>query len=187
MNVMQEWTHDISMMQQSVLIAAVRGPDGVTKYHPSKYLLRWYRRCVMLSAMDGTVLTDPISENGGSFTGPSVTQTFVLGADRPRFIANGIPNAKLRETVWDALDDSAGEYLKHLDEVPHHYQLHFMHAVEIVGYKHPDRDIASWFYNLYVRIVADMHLQPETEEQLDFRLGDSREQWLSVADPATRT
>lgn len=184
---MQKWTSEISMMQQSVLIAAVRGPDGVTKYHPSKYLLRWYRRCVMLSAMDGAVLDDPCSENGGSFTGPSVALTEILGPTAPRFVANGIPNAKLRETFWEALDDSAGEYLKHLDEVPHHYQLHFMHAVEIVGYKHPDETIRLWFRRLYERIVLDMHLRPESEEDLDFRLGDSREQWLSVADPATRT
>jgi len=43
-------------MQQSVLLTAVRGPDGLPKYHSSKYLLRWYRRCILLSAMDGRVL-----------------------------------------------------------------------------------------------------------------------------------
>ncbi|SDF30085.1 hypothetical protein SAMN04488105_116128 [Salipiger thiooxidans] len=29
-------------------------------------------------------------------------------------------------------------YLQSLDELPHHFQLHFMHAAEIIGYKHPD-------------------------------------------------
>lgn len=58
-------------MQQTVLLTSIRGPDGVAKYHKVKYLLRWLRRCVLLSAMDGKVLGNPYDSNGGSFTGPS--------------------------------------------------------------------------------------------------------------------
>lgn len=211
-SVLQPWVEDLSMMQQSVLLTAVRGPDALPKYHPSKFLLRWYRRCTLLSAMDGCVLADPVSENGGSFTGPSVvrTETYNLhplsSASGPRVgfaavgslrdrsswaapghFSYGQPAPTSRDTAMEAMNDWVEAYLRGLDEVPHHYQLHFMHAVEIVGYKHPDFDIGLWWNQLYVRLARDMHLHIEPEEELDERLGDSREAWLEYADPATRT
>jgi hypothetical protein len=163
--VTQAWTHRLSMMQQSVLLTAVRGPDGLPKYGPVKMLLRWYRRCVLLSAMDRAVLKDPICEGGGSFTGPSIG-----------FHVDG----------WeDVMDTIVGRYMRELDAVPHHFQMHLMHAVQILGYKHPEPLIRGWWLGVYTRLVEDMHLRPESETDLDRRLGDSREQWLERADPAT--
>ena len=72
-----------------------------------------------------------------------------------------------------------------LDELPHHFQMHFIHAAEILGYKHPDADTRVWWLTTYTRLVHDLHLWPETEEQLDLRLGDNREQWLARNDKAT--
>ncbi|MGH6753369.1 MAG: hypothetical protein ACREDP_14485, partial [Bradyrhizobium sp.] len=65
------------------------------------------------------------------------------------------------------------------------FQLHFLHAAEIVGYKHPDLQIRGWWHNTYLRLVHDMHLWPETEAQMDSRLGDDRSGWLARNDPAT--
>jgi hypothetical protein len=170
-SVLQPWVQSLTFMQQTVLLTAIRGPDGVGKYHASKYLLRWFRRCILLSALDGRVLTDPIEDAGGSFTGPSVGPG-LYGIDYalpwPELIQHRVDN-----------------YMQTLDELPHHFQMHFMHAAEIIGYKHPDELIRNWWRWLYRRLVADLHLEPETEEQLDRRLGDSREQWLASADPAT--
>lgn len=164
----QEWTHALSVMQQSVLLGAIRGPDGLPKYGSVKNLLRWYRRCVLISAMDGKVLDNPFDSNGGSFTGPSIE---VCHAP---------------DGAWEAaMDGIVGQYLRDLDAIPHHFQLHLLHAAEIVGYKHPDPRIRSWWCGVYHRLVHDMHLWPETPEQLDRRLGDSRTQWLERADPAT--
>lgn len=126
-SVLQDWVQGLPMMQQTVLLTAVRGPDGLPKYHATKWVLRWYRRCILLSAMDGRVLADPVEPNGGSFTGPSCT------------------------------------------------------------YKHPDDEVRTWWHQVYLRLVHDMHLWPETAEQLDDRLGDSRSGWLRRADPATLT
>src|SRR4051794_40210232 len=123
-SVLQEWTADLPMMQQTVLLTAVRGPDGLPKYHPSKYVLRWYRRCVLLSAMDGRVLTDPVEPNGGSFTGPALTPS--PGAHRYRCTPD--------ERWCQGMNERIDNYLQSLDEVPHHFQLHLMHAVEILGY-----------------------------------------------------
>lgn len=165
MSVLQTWVEQLPMMQQTVLLTAVRGPDGLPKYHPTKFVVRWYRRCILLSALDGKVLTDPTDPNGGSFTGPSAFKA---------------------EIDWTLqMDQRLGEYLRSLDEVPHHFQMHLLHAVEIVGYKHPDEYIRDWWHRVYLRLVHDMHLWPETEEQLDERLGDSRDGWLARGDVAT--
>lgn len=167
--VTQPWVHGISMMQQSVLLAAVRGPDGLAKYGGgAKMLLRWFRRCILLSAMDKRVLRDPIEPNGGSFTGPSL--------DGPDDVDH-----------WsERMQVHVNDYLRQLDALPHHWQMHFMHAIEIVGYKHPDHEIRHFWRQVYLRLVHDMHVWPETEEQLDERLGDSRSGWLKRADPATK-
>ena len=77
------------------------------------------------------------------------------------------------------------DYLRSVDALPHHYQMHFMHAVEILGYKHPRVDVRLFWNRLYLRLVNDFHLHPETEAELDERLGDTRAGWLKRADPAT--
>lgn len=166
--VTQEWVHGLSMMQQTVLLTAVRGPDGIGKYHPVKYLLRWFRRCTLYSAMDHRVLATPFEEGGGSFTGKSY--------DPAR-------HGTVQVNTW--MDDLVSEYLRSLDELPHHFQMHFMHAAEIVGYKHPDAKTREWWARTYLRLVHDLHLWPETEEQMDRRLGDDHEQWLARNDAAT--
>lgn len=167
--VTQTWCHAIPFMQQTVLLTAVRGPDGIPKYHPCKFLLRWFRRCSLVSSLDGCVLTTPFEPGGGSFMGPS------FDAARGGFDGHWPPE----------MDDQVSEYLRALDELPHHFQLHFLHAAEIVGYKHPDRQIRAWWLKTYHRLVHDMHLWPETEEQMDLRLGDDRAGWLARNDVAT--
>lgn len=166
--VTQSWCHAIPFMQQTVLLTAVRGPDGIAKYHPCKYLLRWFRRCTLVSSLDGIVLTTPTQEAGGSFMGKSFDPDPVYAGH------------------WDnQLDLLVGDYLKALDELPHHFQLHFMHAAEIVGYKHPDPLIRASWHSIYLRLAHDMHLWEETEEQMDARLGDDRAAWLARNDKAT--
>jgi hypothetical protein len=67
--------------------------------------------------------------------------------------------------------------LQRVDELPHHFQLHFMHAAEILGYKHPDVNIRLWWKEVYLRLVNDMHLFPEREHEMDERLGDTYDGW----------
>jgi hypothetical protein len=169
MIVTQEWTHRLKLMQQTVLLTAIRGPDGVAKYHPSKYMLRWYRRCVLLGALDQNVFDNPYDPRGGSFTGPS------YGEGEP-----------LAREWYTPMQQVFNKYLQSLDELPHHFQLHFMHAAEIVGYKHPDALIRDWWNYVYRELANDMHLEPETEEAMDFRLGDSEAQWRAKSSEATQ-
>lgn len=154
--VLQDWVCELSMMQQSVLITACRGPDGLKKNHIAKRLCRWLRRCFLISAFDKCVIDNPHDQGGGSFTGPSTN------GDCP--------------TMTHVLT----EYLKHIDEVPHHFHLHLIHAAEILGYLHPDIKIASWWLYAYERIVKDAHLNIESAQQMFKRLGDSEKNWLAA-------
>ena len=155
-------------MQQSVLLTAVRGPDNTEKYHTVKFLLRWYRRCILHSAFAGKVITNPWEEDGGSFTGTSY-----------KYTGRGYHD-------WEVeMNKILHDYVKTLDVLPYHFQVHFMHCAEILGYKHPDERIAAWWYDVYQRLVEDMHLWPETKEQMESRLGDTLDGWLKRSDPAT--
>ena len=171
-SVLQPWVEELTMMKQTVLLSAIRGPDGVEKYDPSKLLLRWYRRCVLRSALlRGGTIDNPYDQLvGGSFMGPSIT----LPADRVE--------------LWPEMMqvDVVGSYLRVLDMIPHHFQLHLLHGAEIIGYKHPVPLIRGWWHRTYLRLVSDMHLFPETEGHLDLRLGDDREAWASRTDEALR-
>ena len=170
-SVLQDWVCDLTFMQQSVLIAAVRGPDGIRKDHPVKVLCRWFRRCFLISAFDKRTLLDPYEPGGGSFTGPCR-----VPADQTDHM-----------TVWVVdIAHALDIYLRCTDEIPHHFQLHFMHAAEILGYKHPERWIREWWSFVYQRIVNDAHLHPETEAEMDKRLGDREVDWRAREEVTAR-
>lgn len=48
--VFQDWMLQLSMQQQSVLVLACRGPDGVGKFHPTKQVVARYRATVLKAA-----------------------------------------------------------------------------------------------------------------------------------------
>ncbi|MEO1092143.1 MAG: hypothetical protein AAFX81_16060 [Pseudomonadota bacterium] len=163
----QRWVQALPIMQQSVLFSAIRGPDGVRKHHPVKALLRWYRRCVLLSAFDGRALDSPFEAGGGSFTGPFTTQ------HARAFVA---PHLDLPDVV-SAFDRMRAVYLEYVDELPHHFQLHFMHAAQIVSVHHPREATAKWWRDFYLMIVNDAHLHPETDQKMNERLSDFPGAW----------
>lgn len=161
--VLQDWVLRLPYMQQSVLVSAVRGADNLPKEHPSKAINRWLRRCFMLSAFDGHPLLRPDLPGGGSFTGPSINLpgTGTLTDDQ----------------CWSAMKQVAEDYFRTVDELPHHYQLHVLHAAEILGYKHPDDWCRQWWWEFYRVYVNKLHLYPEPEPVMDKRLGDRPRDW----------
>jgi hypothetical protein len=80
----------------------------------------------------------------------------------------------------DCLNKLVKEYLNDVDSTPHHFHMHLTHAAEILGYKHPDENIRKGWQDFYFRAARDAHMCPESEQQLDFRLGDSQVQWTKA-------
>lgn len=66
--------------------------------------------------------------------------------------------------------DMVEELTGNLDVYPLHYIMHLAHASEILAYKHPDLNTSARWRILYFRICKRLHMNPETEEQLDARL-----------------
>lgn len=156
-SVLNPWVHDLTYMQQSVLLSAIRNSDGVAKRHPAKDIIRFYRRCVVVSAFDGVQLWSPTTPGGGSFTGPV-------------------------EDIEKALD----AFIDSRDEMSLHYYCHAMHAFQILGYKFPEEIYCRPFWcRAYKRMAHAMHLWPETEHQMDLRLGDGEANWKARNDPSS--
>jgi hypothetical protein len=166
---LQEWVMLLPIMQQSVLMSAIRGPDGIAKKHKCKPLIRWFRRCILVSAFEGIAIDNPYHPGGGSFTGPSC----------------GIPIRTFSQTWEDVIRGAESDFVDSRDELPFHYILHFIHAIEIIGYKHPDQQIADYWLSLYSRLVVAMHMREESQKDMDFRLSDNEKNWMSVADEST--
>ena len=147
-----EWCRKLYYQQQSVLLLAARGPDGIAKRHPCKAVVIAYRGTVLKAAMYGRQLR--WGERADSF----------MSLDR---FAN--------TALWA---DDISTFFDHYDALPKHYLAHLMHGAQIVGYKHPDERFRDRWGAFYLELVDSLHLLPESEAQMDRRLCDwDRRHW----------
>lgn len=77
--------------------------------------------------------------------------------------------AMFSRTTWDK---AMSDYINHVDELPHHYHMHLMHGAEIIGYHHPDGNMAQRWLDFYYHCCHDLHLRVESREAMDGRLND---------------
>lgn len=70
----------------------------------------------------------------------------------------------------DELVTRQRNFRRSFDHYPIHFVLHLVHAAEIVGYKHPDAVVGFQWRTWYQQMCYKMHMQSESEEQLDARL-----------------
>lgn len=166
--VMQDWLLALPLQMQSVALLACRFADGARKDHPFKPLQQCYRAHVLNAARFGR----PLIKDGryekceGELIreGDSFMQLPYGDSYRAFFVWN-------IRTIENNVDD-----------LPHHYLMHFAHGAEILGYYHPDVS-ESWgvrqFWNyVYYEICKCQHMHPETKEELENRLSDwEREYW----------
>jgi hypothetical protein len=151
-SVQPDWALALPMQQQSVLFLSSRGPDGVTKKHPCKDIQRAFRATVLKAARYGRTLE--YGERGDSFM---CLKQFA------------------QDEAWGAAVEA---FFDGVDSLPHHFTMHLIHAAEILGYKHPDARFRIRWRNFYERGVEDLHLTPETEDEMDKRLSDwNRKEW----------
>lgn len=148
--VWQDWTCKLPMSMQTVLAAAIRGPDGIRKDCMAKVIVRMLRRSLLKSARDRRAL-DLVEPGGGEFMMP----LYIFG--------DGGFEKSVRDVVTALLHEA--------DELPHHFQAHLMHAAQIVGYLHPNDDQQGidkrWaMLHVYERMVDALHLNPETVDEM---------------------
>jgi hypothetical protein len=134
--VVQDWLKDLTLKQQTVLLSAIRGCDGVAKEDISKKFVRVYRSLILKDAYPtkkvGTFMNDVI------------------------------------------LSKEVVDFGKQLDHYPMHWLMHFIHAIEIVGYEHPEQAIRQNWRFIYFHIVNSLHMNPETQEEMRERLQDGK-------------
>lgn len=145
-SVLPDWISDLPMQQQSVLLLACRGPDGIGKFHPCKGVVCAYRAFVLKAAYWGREMK------------------FAEEADT--FMTRHIFDSTL---LWD---HTVRTFFAHVDELPHHAYMHLVHGVQILGYKHPSPMAREIWHQFYLRCCDDAHLNPETEVEMDSRLSD---------------
>lgn len=151
--VFQEWMFCLPMQQQSVLVLACRGPDGVAKFHPCKEIVARYRASVLKAAYLGRAMRIDEGDN-------TTFMTLINFSD---------------DANWMGLNKV---FFDHVDSLPRHYYMHLAHGAEIIGYKHPTELQRNRWRLFYHRCCHDLHLYPEGEAEMDARLADwSRAHW----------
>ena len=80
--------------------------------------------------------------------------------------------AKAKTYILDAdiptVKREAEAFLEDMDHLPLHYVMHLVHAVEILGYFHPDLVRRDVWHSFYLQACKKMHVRPES-------IGDLRE------------
>lgn len=130
------------------------------------------QQTVLLSALrgcDGRGKNDPSKK----FT-KWLRTSILLNAD-PKTTFYG-PPVELNEENQAIIDDFFVDCSRgSLDEYPTHWFLHMLQAAEIIGYKCPYPQVAAFWIYYYLSGIRAMHVNPETESQLDIRLADNVE------------
>jgi hypothetical protein len=157
-SVFQDWIFPLTMQQQSVLVLACRGPDGIPKFHPTKEIVARYRASVLKAAYLGRAMR---IDEGDETTFMTLRQF----SD---------------DEHWQ--ENVARPYFENVDAVAHHYTMHLLHGAQIIGYKHPNPLFRQRWSDFYFRGCHALHMSPETEAQMDDRLSDWNQRfWDNVS------
>jgi hypothetical protein len=78
-----------------------------------------------------------------------------------------IPGAFMQSKAPEIKGSEFGHY-------PEHWYAHAMHAAQVVAYCHPDWDVRVDALTIYETMVKNLHLRPESKEDMDERLTEDR-------------
>lgn len=143
-SVLQDWVMELLLREQGTLLTAVRGCDSEPK--------SWTKTGVAFS--QGRRLTAFIRY---CFMNPADSRE--IDYEEGAFFRS-IPPEIFKPSEFGHL--------------PEHWYAHVMHSLEIIGYRHPVEEIAKICNKLYIKMVHNLHLNPETKEQMINRLSEDR-------------
>lgn len=143
-SVLQPWVMLLPLRHQGVLLTAVRGCDDEAK--------QWERTGVAYSP--GRRLT------------AFIRWCFMVPAD--------IREVDFEEGSFFMSTPPSPFKPSAFGHLPLHWYTHAMHALEVIGYHHPDYPTSKQAYALYYDMVQALHLNVETEEEMHERLTEDR-------------
>jgi hypothetical protein len=143
-SVLQDWVMELPLRFQGTLLTAVRGCDDEAK--------QWVKTGVAYSP--GRRLTAFIR---CCFMNPADERE--IDSEEGAFFMSQ-PPSPFKPSNFGHL--------------PQHWYSHAMHALEIIGYHHPDGNIADQACLLYLAMVRNMHLNPESADEQWKRLTEDR-------------
>lgn len=147
-SVLQDWTAEISLRQQGVLVLALRGPDGLTKESGCKNIIRSLRACVMNSGREGRPMADGTVWRNDPFM--------------------------RMDLVTDDVEwyNATQAFLQDIDTYNLHFFQHLIHAAAVCGLHHPHRTVRNNWWRFYERCCMKLHIHPETPAEIQHRLRD---------------
>ena len=124
------------------------------------FTVPWRMQAVMMAALRGC--DGARKDDSSKYITRGLRVAMLNNADPTNsyMVGSGIPEDKYVKA-----------FLADLDGYPLHYVTHTMHAAEIVGYKHSDEKLRTWWKQFYLDMIKALHVNPEVESQLDVRLG----------------
>ncbi len=143
-SVLQDWVMELPLREQGTLLTAVRGCDTEPK----------------LRDEDGQVV-DTVARRLTAY----IRWCFMNPADMREV---GLPGAFFQ---WSPPDPFKPSTLGHH---PLHWFTHCMHALEVIGYRHPNLDTRQQARSLYQDMVHSLHLNVEPYYDYLDRLSEDR-------------
>lgn len=101
---------------------------------------------------------DPVKDLVRSYRGV-ILNTF---SPKPSRFIDLMPEHEVKARMIKVLDS--------FDHYPMHFFLHLTYGAEIIGYKHPDPKIRELWFWFYKTVVYKIHLNIETEKEMDNRM-----------------
>jgi hypothetical protein len=151
---------------------------------------------VVIVERDTSVLQEWVADLGLRHQG--VLMSCIRGCDNvPKEDATKLLARCLRAAVLRSFDERPTSFIEHVDfaelrlrmvavlqnhdHYPVHYLMHLMHGAEIIGYKHPNEEIARRWRWFYTKLAQCFHLFPETGYDLEIRLGADEDTFAEKA------
>lgn len=148
-SVLQEWVTGLPLREQGTLLTGVRGCDLAPK-NPEGIDPRY-----------GCSTGECSAERHLS----AFLRYCVLNPADPREV--NVKGAWFQDHMIDFKPSQFGHY-------PLHWYSHVMHCFEVVAYRHPSYDIREEAEHIYLKLVRNLHLNPETKEEMIERLSEDR-------------
>lgn len=143
-SVLQDWVMELPLREQGTLLTAVRGCDFEAKTWTSQGI--GYSPGRRLTAFIRYCFMNPADSREVDYVEGSFFQSRPPSPFKP----------------------------SEFGHLPQHWYSHVMHALEIIAYRSPNDRNASHAYTLYQEMVHNLHLNPETQEEMISRLGADR-------------